>query len=306
VLRLAAAVEARSEHPLASAVLRAARARSLAWPAASGFTAVPGRGASAEVEGREIHVGNPRYAEELGVRDAQVAAHLAELEAAGHTPVILSDGRTALGVLGLADRLREPAPGALRALRALGVGPIVMLTGDVRGTAEAVGRQAGVDEVRAELLPEQKVAAIAALAREHGTVAMVGDGINDAPALAAASVGIAMGAAGTDAAIETADVALMSDDLRQLPVALALGRRTLRIIRTNIGLSLLTKVVFVLLTLLGQATLWMAVFADMGTSLLVIANGLRLLRHNGPATALPAPGPPSVRPACCASDGCCR
>jgi Cd2+/Zn2+-exporting ATPase len=305
ILRLAAAVEARSEHPLASAVLRAARARGLAWADASRFTAVPGRGASAEVAGTEIHVGNPRYAEELGVSDPILTGHLVELEAAGYTPVILSEGRTAIGVLGLADRLRESAGGALRELRALGVGPIVMLTGDVQGTAQAIGRQAGVDEVRAELLPEQKVAAVAALAREHGSAAMVGDGINDAPALAAASVGIAMGAAGTDAAIETADVALMSDDLRQLPVALALGRRTLAIIRANIALSLLTKLVFVLLTLFGQATLWMAVFADMGTSLLVIANGLRLLRHSGPAASLQAPAAAPARSACC-NAGCCH
>jgi Cd2+/Zn2+-exporting ATPase len=163
----------------------------------------------------------------------------------------------------------------------LGVKPLVMLTGDVRGTAEAIAGAVGVDEVRAELLPDQKVAAIKELVRTHGHVGMVGDGINDAPALAAATVGIAMGAAGTDAAIETADVALMSDDLAQLPRAIALGRRALRIIRANIALSLATKGVFVLLAVLGQATLWMAVAADMGTSLFVIANGMRLLRASG-------------------------
>jgi Cd2+/Zn2+-exporting ATPase len=183
------------------------------------------------------------------------------------------------------------------------VSPIVLLTGDVAGTAQAIARQAGVDEVQAELLPDQKVEAVAALAATHGSVAMVGDGINDAPALAAASVGIAMGAAGTDAAIETADVALMSDDLRQLPVALALGRRTLAIIRTNIFLALATKAVFVLLTILGQATLWMAVFADMGTSLLVIGNGMRLLRSGRPAGANPAPAP---QPGHGCADGCCH
>jgi Cd2+/Zn2+-exporting ATPase len=162
----------------------------------------------------------------------------------------------------------------------LGVKPLVMLTGDVRGTAEAIAGAVGVDEVRAELLPDQKVAAIKELVQTRGHVGMVGDGINDAPALAAATVGIAMGAAGTDAAIETADVALMSDDLARLPWAIALGRRALRIIRANIALSLATKGVFVLLAVLGQATLWMAVAADMGTSLFVIANGMRLL-HNG-------------------------
>jgi Cd2+/Zn2+-exporting ATPase len=306
LLRLAAAVEAQSEHPLASAIVRTARVRGLGWPPATGFTAIPGRGAFAEVEGVRIHVGNHRYAEELGVCDARVERHLSELEAAGYTPVILSDGERAIGALGLADRLRETAAGAVTELRALGVRPIVMLTGDVAGTARAIARQAGVDEVRAELMPDQKVAAVTALAGTHGSVAMVGDGINDAPALAAASVGIAMGAAGTDAAIETADVALMSDDLRQLPVALALGRRTLAVIRANIFLSLATKVVFVLLTILGQATLWMAVFADMGTSLLVIGNGMRLLRngHRPEPAAHRALAPRAAGHGC--ADGCCR
>jgi Cd2+/Zn2+-exporting ATPase len=304
LLRLAAAVEARSEHPLASAVLRAARGRGLAWPEASQFTAVPGGGAVAWVEGSRIHVGNHRYARDLGIADAGLEQHLAELEAAGQTPVIVSDGRKAFGMLGVADRLRAEVGEVVRELHAVGVRPIVMLTGDVKGTAEAIGRQAGLDAVRAELLPDQKVDAVTALAREHGTVAMVGDGINDAPALAAASVGIAMGAAGTDAAIETADVALMSDDLRQLPAAVALGRRTLGVIRANILLSLATKTAFVVLTLLGQATLWMAVLADMGTSLLVIGNGLRLLRASG-AAARPAAAlvhtAPGANPRCCSS-----
>lgn len=278
VLRLAAAVEARSEHPLAAAILRAARARELTWPEATGFTAVAGRGGHAEVGGRRYYLGSHRYAEELGVCTSEVERHLRELESAGQTPVILSDGAQVLGILGLADQVREASAEAVRRLRRLGLAPLVMLTGDVRGTAEAIARRVGVDEVRAELLPDQKVAAIKDLVREHGHVGMVGDGINDAPALAAATVGIAMGAAGTDAAIETADVALMSDELRQLPFAVALGRRALRIIRANIGLSLVTKATFVLLAVLGRASLWMAVAADMGTSLLVIFNSMRLLR----------------------------
>jgi len=282
VLRLAAAVEARSEHPLAAAILRAARAQDLTWPEASGFTAAAGRGGHAEVGGRRYYLGSHRFAEELGVCSGEVERHLRDLEAAGQTPVILSDGVQVLGVLGLADQVREVSAEALRRLRRLGVAPLVMLTGDVRGTAEAIARRVGVDEVRAELLPDQKVAAIKDLVREHGHVGMVGDGINDAPALAAATVGIAMGAAGTDAAIETADVALMSDDLRQLPFAVALGRQALRIIRANIGLSLVTKAAFVLLAVLGQATLWMAVAADMGTSLVVIFNGMRLLGKGAP------------------------
>ncbi len=281
VLRLAAAVEARSEHPLAAAILRAARAQGVTWPEATGFTAVAGRGAYAEVNGHRYHLGSHRYAEELGVCNSEVEKLLQELEARGQTPAILSDRARVLGILGLADQVREVSAESLQGLRRLGVGPLVMLTGDVRGTAEAIARRVGVDEVRSELLPDQKVAAIKDLVRQHRRTGMVGDGINDAPALAAATVGIAMGAAGTDAAIETADVALMSDDLRQLPFAVALGRRALRIIRANIGLSLATKAAFVLLAVLGQATLWMAVAADMGTSLLVIFNGMRLLRNGG-------------------------
>jgi Cd2+/Zn2+-exporting ATPase len=217
--------------------------------------------------------------QELGVCDGELERHLAEIERAGQTPAIVSDGTRVLGVLALADQIRDSAASALAELRRLGVRALVMLTGDVTGTAYAIARRAGVEEVRAELLPDQKVEAIKELVRRHGQVGMVGDGINDAPALAAATVGIAMGAAGTDAAIETADIALMSDDLRQLAFAVRLGRSALRIIRFNIGLSLATKAVFVFLAVLGQATLWMAVAADMGTSLLVIFNGMRLLRN---------------------------
>jgi Zn2+/Cd2+-exporting ATPase len=279
ILRMAAAVEARSEHPLATAILRAARAEGITWPESSGFTTVPGRGAYAELNGQRYHLGSHRYAEELGICKGEIDRHLRELEEAGQTPAILSDGAQVLGILGLADQVRTTSAGALRRLHDLSVAPLVMLTGDVRRTAEAIAQRVGVDEVRAELLPDQKVAAIKELVQVHESAGMVGDGINDAPALAAATVGIAMGAAGTDAAIETADVALMSDDLQQLPFAVALGRRALWIIRTNIGLSLVTKAAFVLLAALGEATLWMAVAADMGTSLVVIFNGMRLLRN---------------------------
>jgi Cd2+/Zn2+-exporting ATPase len=178
-----------------------------------------------------------------------------------------------------------------------------MLTGDVLRTAEAVSRHVGADEVRAQLLPDEKVSVVQDLVRRHGGVGMVGDGINDAPALAAATVGIAMGAAGTDAAIETADVALMQDDLRQIPVAIGLGRRTVRIVRINIALSLATKAVFLALGALGYATLWMAVAADMGTSLAVIANGMRLLVGSGGETSANSPPEGLSRPAC--AGGCC-
>jgi Cd2+/Zn2+-exporting ATPase len=275
---LAAAVDALSEHPLASAILDAARDQGIAWPSASDFQAVPGRGARANIGGVTYHLGSHRYAEELGVCSGVVESALRDLEARGQTPAILSDGVQALGVLGVADQIRAEAPDALAALRGAGIRPLVMLTGDASRTAEAVGRQVGADRVCAQLLPDEKVEAIHDLVQRHGSVGMVGDGINDAPALAAATVGIAMGAEGSDAAIETADVALMRDDLRQLVVAVALGRRASRIVTTNIALSVTTKAVFVLCAVLGQATLWMAVAADMGTSLAVIANSMRLLR----------------------------
>ena len=304
VLRLAAAVEARSEHPLAVAILHAAREQGITWPQAADFRAVAGRGAQARLDGVGLHVGSHRYIEELGVCNGEIEAILGELESRGQTPVILSDGSRVLGVLGVADRIREGAPESLMVLRRLGVRPLVVLTGDTPRTAEAIGRQAGADEVRAQLLPEEKVRAIQDLVQRHGSVGMVGDGINDAPALAAATVGIAMGMAGTDAAVETADVALVRDDLRQLPVAVRLGRKTLRIIRINIALSLATKAVFVTLAVLGYATLWMAVAADMGTSLAVILNGMRLLR-NGSGEDLEAPSRGGAGASAC-GPGCCE
>jgi len=303
VLRLAAAVEARSEHPLAAAILHAAREQGITWPQATDFRALAGRGAQAQLNGVAYHVGSHRYIEDLGVCNGAVEAALGELEDRGQTPVVLSDGSRVLGVLGVADQMREGASESLAALHRLGLKPLVILTGDTARTAEAIGREAGADEVRAQLLPEEKVKAIQDLVQRRGSAGMVGDGINDAPALAAATVGIAMGAAGTDAAVETADVALVRDDLRQLPVAIRLGRRTLRIIRLNIALSLAAKAVFVTLAVLGYATLWMAVVADMGTSLAVILNGMRLLR-NGSGDHLSPPAPRDLGGPACAS-GCC-
>jgi len=303
VVRLAASVEARSEHPLAAAILHAAREHAVAWAEASDFRAVTGRGAQARIGGVTYHVGSHRYMEDLGVCDGTLEAVLDELENRGETPVALSDGSRVLGVLGVADQIREGASESLGALRRLGIRPLVILSGDTQRTAEAIGRQAGADEVRAQLLPEDKVKAIQDLVRRHGSVGMVGDGINDAPALATATVGIAMGAAGTDAAVETADVALVRDDLRQLPAAVRLGRKTLRIIRTNIALSLATKAAFVTLAVLGHATLWMAVAADMGTSLAVILNGMRLLRDPSRSPLEPHLDPRPAQSSC--ASGCC-
>ena len=191
--------------------------------------------------------------------------------------VVLSDTQKSLGVLGVADTLRETSIEAVRQLHALDV-KTIMLTGDNETTAKAIAREVGIDDARGDLLPEDKLGAMEALLREYSHVGMVGDGINDAPALAKATIGFAMGAAGTDTAIETADVALMQDDLRRLPLFIELSRQAGSILKQNIALAIGIKLVFFVLALMGQATLWMAVFADMGASLIVVFNGLRMLR----------------------------
>jgi Cd2+/Zn2+-exporting ATPase len=275
-LALAAAAERRSEHPLAGALVAAARDRDLAVAEPELFAALPGRGVSARVAGRALWAGGPRLAvERLGALPAAVG----ELELHGQTATVLGEGERALAVFGLADESRPEARAAVAGLRRAGVGRIVMLTGDNERVAARVAAAVGADEYRAGLLPEHKLRAIEDLARAGGPVAMVGDGINDAPALAAAHVGIAMGAAGTDAALQSADVALMSDDLARLPGALTGARRATRVMRQNVIASLAVKAVFVALAPLGLVTLVMAVAADMGMSLLVTLNGLRLLRR---------------------------
>ncbi|MBK8006434.1 MAG: heavy metal translocating P-type ATPase [Gemmatimonadetes bacterium] len=284
VLRLAASVERHSEHPVARAITRAAERRQVALAGAEEFAALPGWGARATVADRRLIVGNRRLCDEVGACRDDVHALLDRLEQEGKTAILVADGREPLGVVAVADALRPTAAAAVAALRAAGIRRLVMLTGDGRTAADRVAQAVGVAEVRARLLPEEKLAAVRALQQEGEVVAVVGDGVNDAPALAAATVGIAMGAAGTHAALETADVALMGDDLTLLAPTIVRARRTLAIIRQNMALALGLKAVFLVLALLGQATLWMAVAADMGASLLVIANGLR---------ALPAAGRPA-------------
>jgi Cd2+/Zn2+-exporting ATPase len=193
--------------------------------------------------------------------------------------VLVGAGEQPLGVITVADELRDSAPDAVQLLRTHGIAHVALLTGDEPSAARALAASVGVDEVRAGLLPEDKVAAVQDLRARFGALAMVGDGVNDAPALAAADVGIAMGAAGTDAALETADVALMSDELLRIPYAIRLSRAALRNIRANIAFSLVLKAAFLVMAVLGVATLWMAVVADSGASLIVIANALRLLRE---------------------------
>ena len=279
VLRLASGIESRSEHHLAAAVLAEAGNRGIEVPEADEFLSMPGRGAAATIEGNRYYIGNHRLFEEMGWCYPELDERLDALEKRGNTAVILGDGRTILGIIAVADKPRRESAAALAGLKRLGVKRTLMLTGDNRSTAGAIAESIGVDSFRAELLPEDKVAAVRELVDGYGAAAMVGDGINDAPALATATVGIAMGVAGTDAALETADVALMSDDLSKLPLAVRLGRRALRLVKQNIAFSILLKAVFIALTPLGLTTLWMAVLADMGASLLVIFNGLRALRR---------------------------
>lgn len=288
VLALAAAAEARSQHPIARAVLRHAEAQGVGLRLAADVQAITGKGLRARVAAETVYVGNERLFAELGAMGPAARERLTVAAGEGRTAVLVgtADGEGApvrlRGIITIADRVRTGAGEALRALHRAGIVRVVMLTGDNQGTARAVvsalgGPGAGVDDYSAELLPEDKTAAVRELRARHGAVLFVGDGVNDAPALAAADVGVAMGAGGTDVALETADIALMADDLSKLATTIRLARRAERIIRANIALSLLTKAVFVALAVTGHATLWMAVAADMGTSLVVVLNGLRAL-----------------------------
>jgi Cd2+/Zn2+-exporting ATPase len=276
VLVLAAALERRSEHPLAHAILTAADGASL--PQISGFRSVAGRGAEGVVGGDRYLIGSPRlFAERQIALDGATGA-LERAEAAGETPVVLGNEEAILAVFGVADAVRPDARATLDSLRGTGVGELVMLTGDAEAPARRIAEELGVS-YRAQLLPEQKVEAVRELVSEHGDVGMVGDGVNDAPALAASSVGFAMGAAGTDVALETADVALMQDDLPKLAEAVRLSRAAERIIKQNVAVSIAIKGLFVLLAPFGLVALWLAVLADMGTSIAVTLNGLRLFRR---------------------------
>jgi Cd2+/Zn2+-exporting ATPase len=239
---------------------------------------IAGRGAEGRVNGDAIVIGNHRLFEERRLCSPEVHAALDEVAARGQTAVIVARNGQPVGIIGVADRPRESSRDVVDTLRRQGIRTLVMLTGDSEAPARAIGTELGVDEVRAELLPEDKVAAVRELRQKFGPVAMVGDGVNDAPALASADVGIVMGAAGSAVAIETADVALMASDLLKIPYALRLSRATLRNIQVNLAISLVMKAAFVIAAVAGVATLWMAIVADTGASLIVIANALRLLR----------------------------
>lgn len=274
-LRLAASLEALSEHPIAAAILTAYGTRPHAE--VRKFEALPGKGAKGEIDGTTYYLGNHRLAEELRVCSPELEAVLDRLETEAKTAVVLATASQPLAVLAVTDEVRSSAREVIAELKALGV-TAVMLTGDNVRSARAVSAKVGIDDFRSDLLPQHKLAAIDGLLA-RGTTGMVGDGVNDAPALAKADIGFAMGAAGTDTAIETADVALMQDDLRKLPEFIRLSRATAAILWQNITLALGIKLIFFVLALTGDATLWMAVFADMGASIIVVFNGLRLLRQ---------------------------
>jgi Cd2+/Zn2+-exporting ATPase len=279
LLERAAAMEVRSDHPLARAIVACAQEREIRLAPAEDFQIVQGKGATARFDGRQFWLGSHRYLEERGQETEEVHHRLVAMSGAGRTVVVVGNEEHVCGLIALADKVRPQARQTLQDLRRAGIEHLIMLTGDNQPTAHAIAQETGVDEFRAELLPADKVAAVEALVSRYGSVAMVGDGVNDAPALGRATVGIAMGAAGSDAAIETADIALMSDDLTRLPWLIRHARRTLAVIRQNIAFALAVKALFVFLTFVGFASLWAAIAADMGASLLVIFNGLRLLRH---------------------------
>lgn len=279
LVALAASIERRSYHPIGTAILDHADHSGIQAPPAENVLSLVGRGAEGEVEGATILLGNHRLFEERGICSPELHSRVDHLTAAGRTAICVARNGEPIGIIAVADQLRDGARDAVDLLRRQGIEAVVLLTGDGDGPARAIAGEVGADLVRSELLPEDKVAAVVQLRQRYGSVAMVGDGVNDAPALASADVGIAMGVAGTAAALETADVALMGDELMKVPYLFRLSRATVGNIRANLVISLVMKAAFVALAVAGVATLWMAIVADTGASIIVIANALRLLRE---------------------------
>jgi Zn2+/Cd2+-exporting ATPase len=281
VLGLAYSLEQRSPHPLARAIVSAAESQGMTgiYGPADDVRALPGRGIQGRVDGKVATIGSHHYFHTQHPHDVLLCdwASVAELE--GQTAMLVSDGDRVRGVIAVADRIRPTSREVIQRLHDLGI-KIIMLTGDNATVAHAVAASVGIGIVRAGLMPEDKLTAVKNLTKEYGSVAMVGDGINDTPALAAATIGISMGGAGSDQALEAADIVLMADDLMQLPFAVQLSRFARRLIQANVAISLLTKLIFVVLALSGITSMWLAVLADMGVSLLVTLNGMRALRYS--------------------------
>jgi Cd2+/Zn2+-exporting ATPase len=285
IIRLAAVIESKSEHPLAGAVLKSVAGE--AFPPEGirfqHFESLAGRGVTATIDGQSYFAGNHALVEEMNLCSDRVEGILESLESKGRTTIIIGTHDQPIGIMGITDAVRGESAGVIKALHDLGIRKTIMLTGDSASIAEEIAAGAGIDEVYAHLLPEMKTRRIAALRETYGNVAMVGDGINDAPALAAATVGIAMGGGGTDVAAETADIVLMADDLTRIPQVVAIGRKTISIIKQNIAFALIVKLIFIGFGIFGGVSLWFAILADDGATLLVILNGMRALR-SGPVS----------------------
>lgn len=277
LLEAAASVEKMSEHPLADAIVRKAGENGIEPLAVNDFEAIVGKGARARLNGREVVIGSPKLFEEMDIGLPAWKEKVSMLQSGGKTAMLVALDGNLLGILAVADTVRENGADAVRRLRDFGIKRTVMLTGDNTATAGAIAAKVGVDHFMAELLPQDKVAAVKDLRGQYGKVAMVGDGVNDAPALATATLGIAMGGAGSDTALEIADIVLMADDLSRLPFAIRLSRSALGVIKQNIAFSVLVKLAAVLLVFPGWLTLWLAILADMGASVLVTLNGIRLM-----------------------------
>nr|WP_087972723.1 heavy metal translocating P-type ATPase [Oceanobacillus rekensis] len=282
LLSIITALEYRSQHPLASAIMKKAEGENISYSAVivEGFSSITGRGIKGTVNGTTYYIGSPKLFKEISVTDfdPDIEEKVRTLQNQGKTAMIIGTEQSVLAVMAVADEVRETSKDVIRKLHQLGIEKTVMLTGDNKGTADAIGGFVEVSDIQAELMPQDKLDYIKQLRSEHGFVAMVGDGVNDAPALAASTVGIAMGGAGTDTAMETADVVLMGDDLRKLPFAVRLSRKALNIIKANIGFAIAIKFIALLLVIPGWLTLWIAILSDMGATLLVALNGLRLMR----------------------------
>ncbi|MFZ5647777.1 MAG: heavy metal translocating P-type ATPase [Bacillota bacterium] len=277
LLRVSASIEKMSEHPLAAAIVRKAAERGIEPGAVSDFEAIVGKGARAKLDGRLVIIGSPKLFEDMKLDLSSWDEAVYKLQSEGKTAMLVGLEGEIIGVVAVADAVRETGANAISRLKAAGIQKTVMLTGDNAATAGAIAKKVGVDHFMADLLPQDKVAAVNDLRQKYGKIAMIGDGVNDAPALATSTVGVAMGGAGTDTALETADIVLMADDLSKLPFAVRLSRAALKVIKQNIALSLAIKLAAVALVFPGWLTLWLAILADMGASVLVTLNGIRLM-----------------------------
>ncbi len=286
VLRIAAAIDTHSDHPIARAIIEYADQKNIDYPRSENYQTKQGRGAQGSIDSHSYLVGNHRFVHDLGICSKQTEKILADIENEGLSIVVVAHQPhddckgEIIGILSVGDKIRDNAKAAIEAIRDSGISNIVMLSGDNQRAAEVIARQVGIDQAKGDLLPEDKIDAIHELLKSDTYVAMIGDGINDAPAMATATLGISMGAAGTDTAIEASDITLMQDDLEKVAETIHLGRRTLSIIRFNIAFALGIKAAFLILAILGEASLWMAILADTGATLLVIMNSLRLLIHS--------------------------